>query len=276
MADQRNLTFTPAAYSDLFSVWNRYPQAVPYAGGTALFRSQGREILELPPVIFSLEKIDELHRINRSERYIEIGAAVKLNQILDLGKIVPVALRRCLDGIAGPQLRNTASIGGNLCFREQFLDSAAVLMALDSQYEIRDAQTSRWVAASRFNNAPGLTAVNSKELLSRIRIPLDDWDYSAYKKFSGQSGCCKIIVFLAKTDKNVLADIRIVCKTDVLVRNKDCESILIGKRLPLNRKIAVDFIESWNDFLSGIQNVDEISRKELMNFIEAHINNLSE
>jgi CO/xanthine dehydrogenase FAD-binding subunit len=276
MAEQLNIAFSPSNYTEFFSVWNRYPQALVYAGGTALIRTQGRQILELPPFILSLEKLEEMHRISRSERYMEIGAAVKLSEIIDLGKSVPVALRRCLESIAGQQLRTMATLGGNLCFRDGYLDSAAALMALDAQYELRSAQSSRWIAASRFSSMPGLNALNPQELLTRIRIPLDDWDYSAYKKYAGQGSHSKVAVFLAKTQKDILNDIRIVCKTAVLIRNKDSESILVGKRLPLNHRIAVDFIESWKDHLSRIQNVDEISQKELVNFIEINVNNLSE
>jgi CO/xanthine dehydrogenase FAD-binding subunit len=274
MADQLNLIFNPAGYSELFSAWYRYPKAVPYAGGTALIRGQGRQILELPPIIISLEKIEEMHRINRTERFIEIGAMAKLGQILNMGKLVPLVLRNCLEGIGGLQLRNLATIGGNLCFPDRRLDSSAALTALEAQYELRNAQSVRWISASRFSSMPGQTALNHQELLTRIRIPLDNWDYSAYKKFMGQGS--KVVVLLAKTQKHVLSDIRIVYKTDTIWRDKDSESILIGKNLPLNRKIAADFVGSWESFLSGIQNIDELSRRELINFIELYINNLSE
>jgi len=276
MADQLNLVFFPSSYSELFNAWNRYPIAVPYAGGTALIRDQGRPILELPPIILSLERLEEMRRISRSERYLEIGAMANLSQIIDLGKIVPAALRRCLESIAGPQLRNMATIGGSLCFRNGRLDSSAALMALDAQYELRNAQSSRWISASRFFAAPDLSALKPQEVLTRIRIPLEIWDYSAYKKFAGQASHSKVAIFLAKTQKNVLSDIRIVYKTDMLWRNKDSESILAGKQLPLNHRIAADFIKNWEAFASGLRNVDELSRKELINFIEINIKNLSD
>jgi CO/xanthine dehydrogenase FAD-binding subunit len=276
MADQLNLIFTPTSYSELFSAWNRYPHAVLYAGGTALIRGQGRQILELPHIIISLEKIEEIHRISRSERFIEIGAMAKLSQILNLGKIVPLALRSCLEGIGGLQLRNLATIGGNLCFPDRRLDVSAALTALEAQYELRTAQSVRWISATRFSSMPGPTALNPQELLTRIRVPLDNWDYTAYKKFHGLESQNKLVVFLAKTQKNVLSDIRIIYKTETIWRDKDSESIVIGKNLPLNKRIAVDFVESWESYLRGVWNVDELSRKELINFIELNIYNLAE
>jgi hypothetical protein len=53
-------------------------------------------------------------------------------------------------------------------------------------------------------------------------------------------------------------------------------SSLSGKQLPLNRRDAADFLESWNNFLSGITGIDELIRVELMNFIEFNIYNLAE
>ena len=276
MAEQLNLAFFPTSYSELFVAWNRYPKAVPYAGGTGLIREQGRRILELTSIILSLEKLEEMRRISRSERYMEIGAMAKLSRIIALGKIVPATLRHCLENIAGPQLRNMATIGGNLCCSGGCMDTAAALMALDAQYELRSAQSSRWIAASRFISAPGQTVLKTQELLTRIRVPLDDWDYSIYKKFEGQAGHSKAVVFLARTQKNVLSDIRIVCKTDTPWRNKESETLLAGKHLPLGRRIVADFIESWKVFLLSIQDVDDLTRQEMVNFIEMNISNLSE
>ena len=276
MADQLNLVFSPSSYSELFSLWNRYPAAVPYAGGTGLLRDQGRQILTLPPVTLSLDKIEEMKRISRSERFLEIGAMVKLSQITELGKVVPNILRRCLENIAGPQLRNMATIGGNICLPGRPMDSSVALNALDAQYELRTAQSSRWVSAARFLTMPGKNALNPQELLARIRIPLERWDYSAYKKFWGQASRSRVVVFLAKTQKNILNDIKIVYKADTILRDRDSESILIGKHLPLGQRIASDFIGHWEDFLSGVQNIDELSRRELANFIEVNVYNLSE
>jgi CO/xanthine dehydrogenase FAD-binding subunit len=276
MAAPPNQVFFPSAFSELFSAWNRFPDAVPFAGGTGLIRGQGRRTLSLPAIILSLDKLEDLQRITRSERYLEIGAMVTLSQIIRMGKIVPEALTRCLEHIAGPHLRNIASIGGNICYPEWRLDSSAVLTALDAQYELRSAQSTRWISASRFFSPPGPTALGPQELLTRIRVPLDQWNYSVYKKFSrGESGGAAA-VFLVKSRKNILIDFRLVYKTDAVIRNKNSEATLIGKRLPLGRRVAADFVESWEAFLSGLVEPGELFKRELLNFIEMNVYNLTE
>jgi CO/xanthine dehydrogenase FAD-binding subunit len=278
MAVPLNQVFFPSGFQELFTAWNRFPGAAPFAGGTGFIRGQGRPILSLPSVILSLDKMEEMHRITRTERYLEIGAMVPLNRIIRLGKIVPEVLTLCLEKISGIQLRNIATIGGNICFPARRLDASAPLAALDAHYELRSAQNSRWISASRFSSLPGPTALKPQELLTRIRIPLDQWNYSIYKKFADSSPETSggAVVFIVKTQKSTLIDIKVVFKTDTILRDKNSEAILAGKQLPLNRRDVLDFLENWNNFLSSIANLSDLTRTELMNFIEFNIYNLTE
>jgi CO/xanthine dehydrogenase FAD-binding subunit len=276
MADTPNQIFFPLSYPELFTSWNRYPEAVPFAGGTGLLREQGRKIFALPPIILSLDRIDEMRRITRTERYLEIGAMAKLSEIVDLGNLVPKAMRRCLESVAGQQLRNMATIGGNICYPGRCLDSAAVFTALDGQYELRSAQSSRWVSAARFFSSTGQNTLNPQELLTRIRVPLENWDYTSYKKFADHANQSRAAVFLVKIQKTMLTDIKIIYKTALIWRDKNIETMLIGKELPLNRRIAADLVEHWDAFLSGIDSIDALSRKEMTNFIAMNVYNLSE
>jgi len=285
-----NHVFFPDSFSELFAVWNRFPAAVPYAGGTNQSVKEGRNakipgmpnkqeniILNMPPVFICLDKIEELHIITRTEHYLEIGAMVKLNRLLQLGKTVPHILRKCLERIAGVQLRNIATVGGNICTTSRLLDLPAPLTALDAQYEIRSALTSRWVSSSRFHSVLEDTRIGKQEILCRIRLPLHQWDYSIYKKFFVEGLYFnESLIFLAKTQKNILSEIRVVYKGLTIIRNKDSESILNGKSLPLSRKTADEFVEKWREFLDNRQDISEFSKNALINSIEENVHNLSD
>jgi CO/xanthine dehydrogenase FAD-binding subunit len=210
----------------------------------------------------------------------------RLNQIIWLGKIVPEVLSKCLKRIAGFQVRNIATIGGSICCASRLPDTCAPLCALDAQFELRSAHSSRWISASRFYNASlehtpsdsaAQTALKEQELLTRIRLPLDQWDYSIYKKFaSDDSNNSELMVFLAKTQKNALQDIKVIFKAQTILRNKNGEDFLIGKHLPLSRKTAGDFVESWKNFLADRHEIAPFTKNELINCIEVNIYNLSE
>ena len=271
-----NQIFFPSSFNELFSAWNRFPDAVPYAGGTDLIWRQGNNILELPQIILCLDKLLDLHHITRTEHYLEIGAMVTLNKIIRLGKVVPEVLSSCLENIAGVQLRNLATIGGNICSSSRLLDAPAPLIALDAQYELRSAHRVRWVSAARFHSTDEYV-LEDQELLTRIRLPIYRWDYSMFKKFYPEDVfSSKVLIFLAKTQKNILSDIRVVYKGNAIFRNKNSEAILAGSYLPLNRKIADDFIKSWDDYLRDNQDIDDFTKDELVNIIELNIKNLSE
>jgi len=271
-----NQVIIPATIQDLFAAWNRFPNAVPYAGGTDIIGKQEKNMLELPPVFLCLDKIQELHRITRTEQYLEIGSMVKLNKLLNLGKIVPKVLSACVNNIAGVQLRNLATIGGNICSKTRLYDIPAPLTALDAQYELRGAQTTRWVSSSRFHSKDE-TTLEKQELLTRIRLPLHHWDYEIYKKFYGEDySKSEALVFLARAQKNILTEIRVVFKRNTILRNKSAEDILNGKYLPLHRKTAAEFVKNWEEFLTSRHEISEFSKNTILNSIEENVFNLSE
>ena len=292
MADPLSQVFFPAGFQELFAAWHRFPDAVLFAGGTELIRNQSRHTLRLPQNIISLEHLEELSRISRTERYIEIGAMVKLNQIIQLGKIVPEALTRCIKNIAGPQLRSQATIGGNLCNPSRKLDCSVPMVALDAHYELRTAQSARWIAASRISSLPGgLADLGPQEILTRIRVPLDPWTYTWYRKFrfDGSKEPGGGILFIMRNEKNVLTNIRVVYSGQAVFREKHCETRLEGKLLPLERKDVKAFVDGWKIYLSSAEtegrnlfpdnNMNysvEFMKTRIVNFIEAALMRISD
>jgi len=272
-----NQVVIPSSFQELFAAWDRFPDAVLYAGGTNLIGKQEKNILYLPPVFLSLDKIEELHRITRTEQYLEIGSMVNLNKLLELGKIVPDILCACVKKIAGVQVRNIATVGGNICTTSRLLDLPAPFTALDAQYEFRNASNStRWVSAARFHSEEQ-TTLEKQELLTRIRLPLHQWDYTMYKKFLCEDYFnSETLVFLAKTQKSILSEIRVIYKGKSIYRNKEGEDILNGKYLPLSRKTANDFLINWLVYLDKKHEISEFSKNSLLNSIEEYILDLSE
>jgi len=300
MAAPLSQVFSPSGFQELFSAWKSFPDAVPYAGGIEFIRNQGSVIPMLPKTIISLDKLEELRRVRRTERYLEIGAMVKLNQIINLGRVVPEVLIRCLECIASPQLRNLATIGGNLCSTFNRLDCAAVMVALEAQFELRTAQSVRWVPVSHFLLPSGPPLLSPQELLTRIRIPLEPWTFTYYYKLhdAGNKKPSDAVLFVIKNEKNILTGIRAVYSGQITLRQRDSENILEGKRLPLDRRDASAFIDSWETSLAAADlagnspppgkegnsggnsrernSNTEFLKKRILNFIETSIMRISD
>ncbi|MDR3173647.1 MAG: FAD binding domain-containing protein [Treponema sp.] len=279
MAGQPNQVFFPGSLGELFNAWTRFPDGVPFAGGTELIRGQRRANLSLPKNILALSEIEELSRMSRTERYLEIGAMVKLRDIMRLGKIVPEALTSSLEGIAGPQLRGLATIGGNICGAGRRLDCSAPLIALDAVYELRNAQSGRWISAARFSqgSVPG-SALGKQELLTRVRIPLDQWDFSAYRKFGDRDSGAEggVLIFIMKNRKNILTGLRVVFAGECVLRDQNSEASLTGKRLPLSHRDAQDFLGYWRETLADRERPSPLIRSEILGYIESLIYNLAD
>ncbi|MDR0760291.1 MAG: FAD binding domain-containing protein [Treponema sp.] len=280
MDGAHNQVFLPSNIQELFTTWNRFPTAVPVAGGASFARRQdSRCTLTLPADILSLDGLNELQRITRTERYIEMGAMVRLNDIINLGKIIPPVFTQALKRIAGPELRNLATIGGNICHPVLRLNATAPLVALDARYELRTSLTARWISAARFSSFSGPLAFNPQELLTRIRIPLEQWNYSLFKRFADtypESETGGALVFIARIQKNILTDLRVVFAGETVIRDKNSEAVLSGKHLPLDRRDISHFIELWRAFLSGIDTPSLMVKARMLNFVEDAVMELAD
>lgn len=269
-----NQVLRPLNFLELFSLWSRIPDAVPFAGGTELFLSRVcREQPKLPEEILSLEKIEDLRIITRTERYLEIGAMVRLNEIIALGKTVPVVFSQTIQGIANPQVRNLVTIGGNICTSG---DTAAPLCALDAVYELRSAAGSRWISALRFSSTR--SPFQKGELLTRIRIPLEEWNYTMYRKFnaSDSGGEGGVLILVVRNQKDILSKIQVIFTGAVLLRDKDSESFLEGKALPLDRRDLIHYKKYWENYIENTKKPGSVLRDKIINAIETGITDFSD
>lgn len=256
MEDRNNLphtqVYSPHNLSELFSFWSRFQDSVLYAGGTDLLRGQTKRLFQLPKNIISLEKMEELRKINRTERYLEIGSVVCLSDILRLGKIVPESLGTIIKSIGNPRLRNLATIGGAILSTHRFSDLHAALIVLDAQYEYRSATNAHWVSASRFVISENELLSSEKALISRIRIPLSHWDYLFHKKMGHphrDDPGGGTFILLCNRQKTIITELHYIFTGQTIIRFKDIETNLIGQNIPLSDKTIESVLEQCLDIL---------------------------
>ena len=231
--------FRPRTLGDLLTLKSRKPEVVLYAGGTHLLHGKREKYPRLPQALASIAQIDELRRIHRTERYLEVGASVSLSQITEIGgRSMPTILTQAIQNMATPQVRGLATMGGNICVQDRRLSLFPVLFVLDTRVELRELGGSRWVPISRFTTQDGSLDLAPTEVLTRIRIPLGDWNVHCYRKLAGAQDWNQWSLSfcgLAHTEREVLTDFRFSFGSigKYLLRDREIEAELVGRKLPL-------------------------------------------
>jgi len=142
------------------------------AGGTDLLVNMKKRITE-PKHLINIKKITELNGIVETPKGVRIGAATKLRSIEKsemIRKSFPV-LYEAVKLIGSIQVRNMATIGGNICNASPAADSAPALLVLDAKAEIMGQSGLRSISLSEFFIGPGKTALRQGELLTGLSIP---------------------------------------------------------------------------------------------------------
>ena len=160
------------------------------AGGTDLLPRWATRTLPRPDFILDLKHIKTLKRIARANGEVRVGSCATVSEIAARPLIRSAApmLARAADCIACPQIRNRATIGGNLCNASPAADTAVPLLLLDARLELAshgpDGTTVREVPIVDFFRGPGSTVLSSGDVLTSIRFkPQPKGMFAAWEKF---------------------------------------------------------------------------------------------
>ncbi len=126
---------------------------------------------ERPDAVISLRSIAELVGIEAGDTF-RIGAMTTVQDIADdedVRSSLP-ALARAAGVLGTPQIRNVATIGGNLCNASPCADLPPPLLAYGARAEIRSPGASREIALEALFVEPGRTSLAPGELLAAVLV----------------------------------------------------------------------------------------------------------
>lgn len=166
--------FAPDSLSKVLSLLNKHKaNAKVLAGGTDLL-VQMKDGRASPSVIIDIKNIPELNRLEEdSEGTLRIGAAVPLGKIVSF---LPVAKKfemfyQACSLIGSVQIRNRATVGGNICNAAPSADTSAPLLCLGAKAVLAKTRGTRTVPLEQFFRGPGKTVLAPKEILVEFEIP---------------------------------------------------------------------------------------------------------
>ena len=165
--------YKPTSLKEVFDLIHRYGnQAKLVCGGTDVF-VVGRKSRRYPEAMISLRSVDGLAGIGLEEKFLTIGAATTLRDI-ETSPVVAEHFPILVDAtsnMASVQIRNVASIGGNICNAAPSADTAGPLLALGAMAELKSDAGVRNVPIKEFFLSPGKTVRAPGEVLTRFLIP---------------------------------------------------------------------------------------------------------
>jgi carbon-monoxide dehydrogenase medium subunit len=237
--------FEPKTVGEAVSLLAKYgAEAKIIAGGTDMLVDM--KYKEEPGCLINIKKISGLSSIQENGGSLRIGALTTIRD-LETNALVrdklPV-LWESSHQFASLQIRNTATIGGNICRASPSGETLAPLLVLEAQGKCVSADGEKTEPFSSLFQGPGKTSLGSKGLLTEIDVPYPAaGSKSVYLKHAVRGAMDIAMVGVAvlvtpDATKNNVQDVRIglgavaptpirATKTEALLRGKPLSAALI-------------------------------------------------
>jgi CO/xanthine dehydrogenase FAD-binding subunit len=237
-------------------------EVTPIGGGTDLLVKINKGILA-PGQILDISKLRELNEIKVEGENIVIGSTVTHSGIVNskvIGEYAPLLAQGCAT-VGSPQIRNMATIGGNIINASPSADSIPALIALDTKVIISSIKGKREVLLEDFILGPGKTQILPQELLTAIIIKkMKSNERYMYRKI-GQRNSLAISIasvavrfeFLPGKKKCRNAAIAFGAVAPVIRRIHELEKILEEERLDNSR--IKEISEKAKEFCRAISDI---------------------
>ena len=156
------------------SLAERYGGQARIVAGTTDFLVRWRQGTWTPQYVIDIGKVPGLGRLSFSARNgLRLGTLVTL-RALETHTVVRQrypALSAAASAFAGVQVRNLATVGGNVCNASPAGDTLPALLAFDARCRIVGPGGERWVYLEKFFTGPGATILQPGEVLAELRLP---------------------------------------------------------------------------------------------------------
>jgi len=162
--------FRPGTFEELFALKARFPAARLVGGATEIGVELNKKFKKFP-VLISTEGVPELTRIAATPSAWRIGAAATLTAIEEAVAPEYPSLAKMLSVFAARQIRNRATLGGNLVTASPIGDSAPALLSLDASVVLASAAGERTVPLAEFFTGYRRTQLREDEVMREVVLP---------------------------------------------------------------------------------------------------------
>ncbi|EPS65688.1 hypothetical protein M569_09089, partial [Genlisea aurea] len=174
--------YRPLKLRHVLELKARYPDAKLVVGNTEVSIETRLKNFHYP-VLIHVSHVPELNLLNVNDQGLEIGASVRLSKLVSLLKMVLRQRPSCqtpscraileqLKWFAGTQIRNVASVGGNICTASPISDLNPLWMAAGASFKVSDCKgNTRTCPAEIFFLGYRKVDLASNEILLSVFLP---------------------------------------------------------------------------------------------------------
>ena len=208
----------------------------PAAGCTNLFVDMhtGKK---KPSRLVGISDISALKVFKAENGHLVIGAGLTFTEMEHLLSGYPPfrALQTAVSRIGSRQIRNRATLGGNIADASPAADSLPALAALDADILLISRKGTRRLPLTEIMIHVRQTALAEDELILAVRLPLRQWRSFFYKASPGRGATVSTVslAFAVLESDGRIEDARLAFGSvaPTVVRAAECESFLRGKVL---------------------------------------------
>ncbi len=199
----------PRNLAELVGILKSEPNCRFLAGGTDLMLELDKHNISR---IIDLSGLAELGHIGVKDGFLSIGAGVTLAELIvdqEVGRLFP-AVGETLRQMGSAQVRNVATVAGNIANASPVADAAVLLLALGARLVLTSARTERRLPLEQFYIGYKQTALAPGEFIARVEVPLSSTPVAFVKTSKrGSVDIASVNSALAlRLDGNTIADIR--------------------------------------------------------------------
>jgi len=229
----------PSNLADAISALREYDDAFLLAGGTDLLVGMKNNSLK-PQYIIDLKGIPNMDSFECENGW-KFGSLTTIRDI-EVSKSIREKMPYLYQAsacLASVQIRNRATLGGNLCNASPAADMATMFLAMDSQIKIVSIDNEKVVGLDKFFTGPNSTILNRGEVLTEIIVPREVEQFKGlYMKFGPRKamdiGMVNVAILLHTDSEGRLCEkIRIAlgAVAPTPIRAKQAEDLLNGQAL---------------------------------------------
>ena len=160
--------------ADAINIKKSDDDAVILAGGQSLLPTLNMR-LSSPSVLIDIGSINELKKIKVEDSYLNMGAMCSHSQIMnnkEVNEKFPL-LNKLLAQVAHPAIRNKGTHGGSIAYGDPAAELPAFAVLVNAEIILSGPNGERTVSAKEFYKGLFETAINSDEILTSVKYPIN-------------------------------------------------------------------------------------------------------